>query len=127
MKISRTAIAQFVMLLSITGCATTAAPTLMVGGSVASVDSSSKTLTVTTPMGSREVIRFNEETQVYSGGVMRSLVDLSRGDDIRVDYVIQPDGDVLARAITIGYVVPSCSCGTSCSCPLSRGCKVVRY
>lgn len=100
---------------------------LMVGGSVETVDLLRNWLTITTPMGKREMIRLDENTQVYRGGVKRSISDLGRGADVKVDYVMQPDGRVRAQAITIGHVVPSCSCGTNCSCPLSRGCKVVRY
>ena len=102
-------------------------PTRMVGGSVNSVDVSRSTLTITTPMGQQEVIHVDEMTQILRAGTNRSLGDLSTGDAIRVDYVSQPDSSVLARTITIGYLVPRCSCGASCGCPISRGCKVVRY
>lgn len=100
---------------------------MMVGGSVNSVDTSSRTLTITTPMGKREVLLVDEETRISRGGAELSLQELTRGENIKVDYARRPDGSVLAKKIMVGYVVPRCSCGAGCRCPLSRGCRVVRY
>jgi hypothetical protein len=99
----------------------------MVGGSVKAVDTEARLVTITTAMGAEERILVDERTSVSRSGVGAGLKDLSGGQNVKIDYVRQPDGSVLAKSILIGYYVAHCSCGASCSCPLSRGCRVLRY
>lgn len=99
----------------------------MVGGQIRSVNAFDSTFTITTPMGQEESLRINDKTVITRGGSRITPKDISRGDHVRINYVPQKGGWVVVEQIQVGYYVPNCSCGSGCRCPLSRGCRVVRY
>lgn len=124
MKSFITAVSLLILIvLFIAGCATT----MMVGGTVKRVDLKSNTITITTPMGEEEAIQINKDTKITKEGIQRSIDDLRRtGDHVQI-YYLRPDSSVLAKSIIVGVIVPRCSCGYGCPCPITRGCKVIRY
>jgi hypothetical protein len=96
-------------------------------GQVKSLDHSSRMLTIVTSMGDTELLRVTDDTKVQLGETERSLDDLSPMEGVRIDYLNVSDGTLLARKISLGYSVAYCSCGQNCGCPLSRGCRTIRY
>ena len=100
----------------------------MVNGTVKSVNEPSGTVTITTPMRKAETFRVNANTRIQKKNENRSLKDLEHAKEgVKIDYVNLPDGTLLAKKVAIGYSVSRCSCGSNCACPLSRGCRAVRY
>lgn len=96
-------------------------------GTIKAVDKSTRTITITTSMGEKEDLRFNNDTSYQKKGENRSVDDLISSDGVRIDYVNLPNGKLLVRRVSMEYSVSYCSCGSSCGCPLSRGCRAVRY
>lgn len=100
-------------------------------GRIAGTSEHPKTVTVTTTMGQREVFEISEETQIKKGGQSLSLQELEKGKSVTVKYTSQTGGKLLASAIEVSTGSSkgnwsSCSCGYSCPCPPSRGCRVFR-
>jgi hypothetical protein len=98
----------------------------MVGGSIKRVDLAARTFTVATPMNLVEEIRFDDATAVRGAKAFHDWADVKPGTEVKIDYEMQGDGQVLARAVTIGQSVKLCPCGYDCRCPPSRGCRVFR-
>ncbi len=113
----------FSVLLFTSGCA----GTLRVYGTVRNVDRLARTVTINTSMGDREVLDVSNKARISKKGTMLSLEDLSNGEDVLIYYGKEEGGKVVANKILVGRSVPHCSCGYSCTCPLSRGCRVIRY
>lgn len=95
-------------------------------GWVQKVDISSNTFTIKTAMGKQEILSLDQETQVNEKDKILSVENLKNGDSVSIQYLSLPK-KLLSRKISIGYSVSHCSCGASCTCPLSRGCRVIRY
>lgn len=95
-------------------------------GWVQTIDISSNTLTLNTAMGKQEIVNLDQETQVNEKDRILSMKDLKNGDSVSIQYLSLPN-KLLSRKVTIGYSVSHCTCGASCTCPLSRGCRVITY
>jgi len=96
-------------------------------GTVQNLDTASKTLTITTAMGQTEKLSFADDLVVTRQGDKKALGDIRNGEGVRISYATLPDKTLLAEQVMIGYYVAHCSCGSACACPLSRGCRAVRY
>lgn len=95
-------------------------------GTVGKVDQSTGILVLNTIMGKTETFRLPEDTFVHRVGVKRSLTEITKAEGVRIDYVNLGE-TLLIRKIAIGHSVSQCSCGDSCTCPLSRGCRKIKY
>jgi len=98
----------------------------MVGGAITRVEPETRSLTILTPMKVSERIRFDDLTAIDRAGASQSWAAVRPGTAVKIEYEIQEDGGVLARRIALGQSVGLCPCGPDCSCPPSRGCRVIR-
>ncbi len=98
-------------------------------GTIETVDKTTGTLKIKTSMDELEELRLTDDTQVEQEGEKRTLDDLSETEGLRIEYVNLPGGGgiLLAKKILMGYTVSHCSCGSSCTCPLDKGCRVIEY
>lgn len=96
-------------------------------GTVQSIDTTSKTLTIRTSMGQTENVRFAEDTLISRQGARKTSADIHTAEGVRISYVNLPDRTLMAKEVMVGYSVSHCSCGNACACPLSRGCRAIRY
>ena len=85
-----------------------------------------RVVTIKTAMGKQEVITYDSDVKVNKRGKPSTLKDLKNGESVMIEYNSLPDKAV-SKTISVGYSVSHCSCGDSCTCPLSRGCRVIRY
>lgn len=95
-------------------------------GWIQEVNRNAGTLVLKTSMGNREVVYLARDVKVGRKGDALSLQDVRSGESVMIEYQSLPNKPV-GKTISVGYSVSHCSCGTSCSCPLSRGCRVIRY
>lgn len=96
-------------------------------GTIDSIDRSAGIVRLKTTMGKMETLRVSGETLVQQRDQNKSLSDIDESGDVRISYVNLPDGRLLARHVALSYTVSHCSCGDSCRCPLSRGCRTVLH
>lgn len=96
-------------------------------GTVESMDHRTRTLRLRTSMGQTEDLRVSEDTLIQQEGKQYPLSSVTESEGVRIDYVNLPDGRLFAKQIALGYSVSHCSCGDSCRCLLSRGCRTIRY
>ncbi len=95
-------------------------------GWVQKVNRTSNILTINTAMGNEEVLLLDQETMVKEKDKILSVKNLEKGDSVSIEYFSLPN-KLVSRTIMIGYSVSHCSCGAGCTCPLSRGCRAIRY
>ncbi len=97
-----------------------------VEGWVLKVDRKASKVTIRTSMGQQEILAFDSEVKVVKKGTPLTLRDLKEGESVMIEYNSLP-GKPMSKSISVGYSVARCSCGSNCSCPLSRGCRVIRF
>lgn len=97
-----------------------------VEGWVKKVDARARNVTIKTTMGQQEILSFDSEVKLSKRGAPLSLRDMKDGESVMIEYNSLP-GKAISKSILVGESVSHCSCGSSCSCPLSRGCRVIRY
>ncbi|MEK7160645.1 MAG: hypothetical protein AAB724_01310 [Patescibacteria group bacterium] len=95
-------------------------------GNIMSVNEKAKTLTLQTTMGAKETLIFNDETRVTLQGARRAISDIKTLEGVRANYIVLPDGTLLIKDIVISYSVARCNC-RNCQCPITKGCRVIRY
>ncbi|MDP2736376.1 MAG: outer membrane protein assembly factor BamD [bacterium] len=95
-------------------------------GWIKKIDKKARRITIKTSMGKQETFLFDSDTKVNKKNASLSLKDLKNDESVMIKYNSLP-GKAISKSILLGYSVSHCSCGSNCSCPLSRGCRVIRY
>lgn len=114
------------LFLLVAGCAVLGSNEYRLEGWVEKVDKSAGLITVKTAMGQQETLYLDEVVGVRRQNHALTVEDVKPGESVSITYQSLPD-KLLVREIAVGYTVSFCSCGSSCTCPLSRGCRVIRY
>ncbi len=90
------------------------------------VNLKAQNVTIKTTMNQQETLSYDNDLKVHRKGNPLSFKDIKNGESVMVEYNSLP-GKAISKTISVGYSVSHCSCGSSCSCPLSRGCRVIKY